>query len=142
MKTAYERWTEAQNSYEYWSELARLDYAIELNEKMEEQNISRSNLAEKISVSKAYISKILGGYANFTIDSMSKLAFTLGYKIKVTFDAIDDAKNISQDSWKSVSHDKPLPQLTPWDDDLSQKMSIPRHMDTGDDVQNMEKVAA
>ena len=137
MKTAYERWTEAQNSFEYWSELARLDYAIELNAKMEEQNISRSNLAEKISVSKAYISKILGGYANFTIDSMSKLAFALGFKIKITFDAID-----SQNSWESVFLDNPLPQITQWDSDLSQKTSISQCLVQGNEIQNIEEVAA
>ncbi|MDR2174922.1 MAG: helix-turn-helix transcriptional regulator [Synergistaceae bacterium] len=77
MNNAYDRWTEAQKNPEYWAELAKLDFAVELNSKMEEQKLSRTELAKKVSVSKAYISKILGGYANFTIESMSKLAFAL-----------------------------------------------------------------
>ena len=89
MKNAYEVWTDARKTPTYWAETAKLNFAVELNSHMEEQKISGADLAKRISVSRAYISKILGGYANFTIESMSKLAFALGYKLQVTFHKLE-----------------------------------------------------
>lgn len=90
MGRAYDRWLEAQRSPDYWSELAKLEFATALDEKMDAERITRSELAERVSTSKAYISKILGGYKNFTIDTMSKLAFAFGFRLKIDWVKIDE----------------------------------------------------
>ena len=49
----------------YWIELAKINFTEEICKCMEEQNINRKELAEKIGSSPAYITKILRGNANF-----------------------------------------------------------------------------
>jgi transcriptional regulator with XRE-family HTH domain len=122
MTTAYDHWTAAQKDPAYWAELAKLDFAVELNSKMEEQHLSRSDLAKKVSVSKAYISKILGGYANFTIESMSKLAFALGLKIEIFF---RPASGVSESSLESFFTPSLQPDQIYWSEDaLSQPNTL------------------
>jgi transcriptional regulator with XRE-family HTH domain len=104
MADIYARWVAAQNDPAYWGERAKLDFAVELNSKMEEQKISRTELAQKVNVSKAYISKILGGYANFTIESMSKLAFAMGFKIGINFYPIKYQQNTYVPHLNSVTN--------------------------------------
>lgn len=71
-----------KNSPDYWGEMAVMDFAVMLGEEMQKQNISKSKLAEQTGVSKAYISKVLGGNkANFTLKSMAKFMFALGKKL-------------------------------------------------------------
>lgn len=79
----------AKKSYEYWAELAKLDFSTLLGKAMDEQGMTKTQLAEKVAVSKAYISKVLGGEAvNFTLESMAKLMFALGQRIRFVADPI------------------------------------------------------
>ena len=71
-----------KNSSGYWEETARLDFAVMLNEEMKNQGINNSQLAERIGVSKSYISKVLGGEStNFTLKSMAKFMFAMGKRL-------------------------------------------------------------
>lgn len=73
----------AKKSYEYWAELAKLDFSTLLGEVMDEQGMTKTQLAEKAAVSKAYISKVLGGEAvNFTLESIAKLMFALEQRVR------------------------------------------------------------
>lgn len=69
---------------------------LELNERicsiMEEKHISRSELADKLKTSKAYITKILNGKPNLTIESLEKIALALGVEVKVDLVLIDEKK--------------------------------------------------
>src|SRR5205085_2772261 len=44
---------------------------------MEEQRVTRAELARRLGISRAYITKMLGGSANFTLLTMVKLAMAL-----------------------------------------------------------------
>lgn len=50
---------------------------------MEDNNISRKELAKRLGTSPAYITKVLRGDVNFTIDSMVRLAKAVGATIQV-----------------------------------------------------------
>ena len=63
----------ARQKDSYWTERAKLDFAIEINELLKKRCISRSEFAESIESSPAYVTKILRGDANFTISSMIKV---------------------------------------------------------------------
>ena len=83
-----------QNSSGYWEEMAMLDFAVMLNEEMKNQEISSSQLAKKVSVSKSYISKILGGEnINFTLRSMAKFMFAMGKRLHFYCTSISQEKH-------------------------------------------------
>ena len=50
---------------------------------MEKQKVSRAELARRLQTSRAYVTKLLGGNANFTLQTMAKVAMALGGKVHV-----------------------------------------------------------
>jgi transcriptional regulator with XRE-family HTH domain len=50
---------------------------MELADRMEKLDITRAELARRLNTSPAYVTKVLGGNANFTLASMVKLAMAL-----------------------------------------------------------------
>lgn len=70
-------------SVEYWAEGAVLDFTEELARIMAENDISRADLAKKVGTSQAYITKVFGGQANFTIETMTKLALAVDYVLRL-----------------------------------------------------------
>ena len=69
--------TEARKDYAYWVEGTILEFTEDMVSRMEEQGVSRSELARRIGVSPAYVTKILRGSTNFTLDTMVKVARAL-----------------------------------------------------------------
>lgn len=79
------RWYEQlSNDNEYWAENAKLDFAVSLERLMQKAGISKSELARKIKSSPAYITQILRGDSNLTIDSMVKLSRATGGNLHIT----------------------------------------------------------
>jgi len=68
----------AEKDPAYWSERAILRVAEEIALAMERAGISRSELARRLGASPAYVTKILRGNANFTLDSLARIAYSLG----------------------------------------------------------------
>lgn len=65
-------------SDDYWIESAKIDFAYALERLLQQQNITKRLLAERLGTSAAYITKALRGDANLTIDSMVRLARAAG----------------------------------------------------------------
>ena len=72
---------EFDNDPEYWAEGLKLDFAEEVGRLMEEQNVSRAELARRLGTSPAYVTKILHWTANLTLTSMSKIALAFGSRV-------------------------------------------------------------
>jgi len=66
-----------KDSYKYWAEIFKLEFIEDITALMEKQGISQKGLAEKMGNSEAYISKVLNGYENLSINSISKMALAL-----------------------------------------------------------------
>lgn len=62
----------------YWVEKSKIEFSVELEQLMDRARISKSALARKLGTSPAYVTKVLRGDANLTIESMVKLARALG----------------------------------------------------------------
>ncbi|MHB1099533.1 MAG: helix-turn-helix domain-containing protein [Burkholderiales bacterium] len=77
MATFSDRLKEARASDSYWVETAKLDFALEFTRHMKEQGVSKSEMAKRLKTSPAYITKLLRGDANLTIESMVKAARAL-----------------------------------------------------------------
>jgi len=66
----------------YKTELAVLEFTEELVARMACQGMSRAELARQIGCSPAYVTKILRGTTNFTLETLVKVADVLGCKIR------------------------------------------------------------
>ena len=60
-----------------------LEFTEEVVLKMREQDVSKADLAKKLNTSAAYISKMLGGNNNFTLETMVKVAQALECDLRV-----------------------------------------------------------
>jgi len=81
--TFKDMFAEARRMPEYWEEGAILDFTEALYIAMEEQGVTRAELARRLGTSQAYITRVLGGHANFTLKTMAKLALALGLQLEV-----------------------------------------------------------
>lgn len=67
----------SRKTLDYKIESARVDFIEEALATMAAQGISKADLARKLGVSKPYVTKLLGGGANLTLESMVRLAEAL-----------------------------------------------------------------
>jgi len=63
---------------------------------MEDQNMNRKQLSDKLGCSKSHISQLLNGVRNLTLKSLSDIAFVLGYKVDIKFKKMKDNAKSSQ----------------------------------------------
>lgn len=77
------RFEEAQKKDSYWINMITLQFATSLWEKMQKNNIKRSELAKIIGKSPAYITKVLRGDANYTVETLYKLSKAIGCKLDI-----------------------------------------------------------
>lgn len=73
----------AERSPIYWAEAAWLQFTGDLYELMEAQNVTRAELARRVGVSPAYITKVFRGTVNLTLESMCKLTLALNASPRV-----------------------------------------------------------
>jgi transcriptional regulator with XRE-family HTH domain len=71
---------QAREHAEYYEEDMLLDVSARLVDEMERQGVTRSELARRLNVTPAYVTKLLRGHANLTVGTMAKVAFALGLK--------------------------------------------------------------
>jgi transcriptional regulator with XRE-family HTH domain len=94
----YRRWIEqVEKTDAYQAAGLELEFTEELCRVMEEQRVSRAELARRVGTSPAYITKILRGNTNFTLATMSKLAGALGMEVRLHV-----AGRGSRTVWKDV----------------------------------------
>lgn len=72
-----------ETSPHYWHEVPVLEFTEDLLRRMEEQEMSRAELARRMGTSRAYITRLLGGDANFTLMTMVKLSMAVGGALHV-----------------------------------------------------------
>lgn len=73
----------AQERDSYWVEHAKLEVSLAMERERRKSGLSYKSLAEKLGTSPAYISKVFRGDANLTIETMVKLARTLGCQLEL-----------------------------------------------------------
>lgn len=71
---------EARSRTAYYEEDVLLDVATQLLGAMEDNKVTKSELARRMDVSPPYITKILQGHTNMTIETMTKIASAIGLK--------------------------------------------------------------
>jgi transcriptional regulator with XRE-family HTH domain len=86
---------ETQKLDTYWVEKAKLDFAKALEQRRKYNQIQYSVIANKLSTSAAYISKVFRGDTNLTIESMVKLARATGGRIEINIVDGDGSTRLS-----------------------------------------------
>ncbi len=82
-KSFRELFDEAKGRDTYWASSLVLDFTEGLHNIMEANGITRSDLARRLGVSPAYITKALRGNVNFTVDSMVRLVRAAGGEVSI-----------------------------------------------------------
>jgi plasmid maintenance system antidote protein VapI len=93
LKRYRQMFEEAEASVDYWLAGPVTDFTEDLCRLMNEKDISRAELARRMGTSRAYITKLLGGNANFTLTTMVKLAMAVGGAVHVH---ISDQKAVTR----------------------------------------------
>jgi transcriptional regulator with XRE-family HTH domain len=73
----------ARETHEYRAEGASIEFTNAMVTRMREAGVTRSQLARLIKATPAYISKILRGATNFSLDSMVKIANALNCELRL-----------------------------------------------------------
>lgn len=73
----------AESSPDYWREAAVIEFTEGLCRRMEEKKISKAELARRMGTSRAYVTRLLAGEANFTLGTMVKLALAVDGSLEV-----------------------------------------------------------
>lgn len=81
---------------EYVLEGVVLDLTDQIAVAMQDQGISRAELAERLGVSRAYITKVLGGSTNMTLRTLVRLALALGLVPEVSLVPLEADEGASE----------------------------------------------
>ncbi len=80
-----EKLSNARKTFDYRVEKVLFDLGEQVCAVMETSDLSRSELARRMEVSPAYITKLLSGNPNLTIKSLIKLSDALGQELHLEF---------------------------------------------------------
>ncbi|WP_334131521.1 helix-turn-helix transcriptional regulator [Silanimonas lenta] len=73
--------SQAVRSGELDAEEAKLDFALGLARQLERAGLSKAELAERLGVSKPFVTRMLRGDSNLTIETMAKAAKAAGGRL-------------------------------------------------------------
>jgi transcriptional regulator with XRE-family HTH domain len=79
-----ERVRSVENTPEFLLEVVKLTFAEELSRLLEEQGVSRRQLAERLGTSRAYVTRILRTDYNLTAETMVKVALALDARVTLS----------------------------------------------------------
>ena len=80
---------ELLNSKEYWLSKIQIDLFNEVEKYMQRNGLNRTQLAEKLGVSKGYISQILNGDAYHRISKLVELSLAIGMAPRLSYENLD-----------------------------------------------------
>lgn len=81
---------ELLNSPEYWFEEAQNELYRRVIEFMEKEGLNQTQLAQKLGVSKGYISQVLKGEFNYTLKKLIELSIAIGKAPHIEYKAIQE----------------------------------------------------
>ena len=71
-------------SVEFEAERLILEASELILETMEQNGVTRSDLAKKIRKTKGHVSQLLDGEQNMTLRTLAKIAYVLGYRVELS----------------------------------------------------------
>lgn len=89
--------SELKRTPEYWLETIQNEIFRQVKKYMEENKLNQTQLANKLGVSKGYISQILNGNFNFTLKKLIELSIAIGVVPDLKFKPIENKKRLQAD---------------------------------------------
>lgn len=80
-----------KQSIDYKVESISMDIALQVYDFLNEKKLSQSNLAREMGVSRSYVSQILGGKPNMTLETLVKLTEALGASLEININRAAEA---------------------------------------------------
>lgn len=77
-------------SKEYWIAKLQIDLFNEVEDYMHKNKLTRTQFAEKLGVSKGYISQILNGDADHRMSKLVELSLAIGLLPNISYEQADD----------------------------------------------------
>ena len=74
---------------EYWITKIQLDLYTMMNKYMESNNLSRTDLAKKLGVTKGYISQVLNGDFDHRLSKLVELSMSIGMVPQINYIPVD-----------------------------------------------------
>jgi transcriptional regulator with XRE-family HTH domain len=96
---------EAEQHADYWIDGPISEFTEDLSRLMAEKEVTRAELARRMGTSRAYITKMMSGNANFTLMTMVKLAMALDGAVHIH---ISDKRAVTR--WKDLSPEEAVKQ--------------------------------
>lgn len=100
---------ELLESPEYWFENAQNDLYVQVIDYMEREKINQTQLAEKLGVSKGYISQILKGEFNYTLKKLIELSLAIGQVPKIEYSSMNKVLEDDRKTEYLLSKTLPFP---------------------------------
>lgn len=96
---------------QFWVESTILEFTAELERAMKNKSMAKADLARALGTSPAYVTKVLRGDVNFTIESMVKLTRALDSNLHIHvahedhsvrwFDLVQETQITHRSAWAS-----------------------------------------
>jgi transcriptional regulator with XRE-family HTH domain len=90
-------------SKEYWIAKLQIDLFNEVEAYMKKNGLNRAQFAEKLGVSKGYISQVLNGEADHRMSKFVELALSIGLVPSVTFEKLEELTLREKDGNHNIS---------------------------------------
>lgn len=81
--TFFSLFNEIEHDVNYYSEGIKLEIAEQIHHFMEKKEINQTQLAELLDVNRAYVSRILKGNVNVTVETLAKIGKGLNAEWKI-----------------------------------------------------------
>jgi transcriptional regulator with XRE-family HTH domain len=83
-RTRWVGWADdARSSVDYAADQVKLDFAVDLERRMEQLGVSRAELARRLQTSAAAVTMALRGDANLTIERMVRISRALDATVRI-----------------------------------------------------------
>jgi transcriptional regulator with XRE-family HTH domain len=95
---------------DYWAERAKLEFTRDVREQMQRQAFSKTDLASRLDVSPALVTRLLSGKNNFELETMVRMARAVNCRFRSHLEP-DGAETV----WFDVFENQPTQKLVAWD---------------------------
>lgn len=94
---------ELLSSSGYWEEKIQMDLCSEIQKYIDAEGITRAQLAERIGVTKSYISQVMSGNTDHRISKLVDLALSIGMVPLIHYKSLNSV--LVEDEGKTVPAD-------------------------------------
>lgn len=93
---------DAKASPTYWAERVMLDFTSQLWVRLKQLGWTQKDLADKVGKKQPYVSRVLNGNHNATVETLVTLAHAAGLEVKLSLESLDSEKVDYQNSYETL----------------------------------------